>query len=121
RLPLRLLQSGPGEEPRDPLGREVGVRRPEVVIEDGALGHALIIDYAWIAQPSTARAASSTASLTVGCGWTTRWSSCAPPSSAIVATSSAIMSQARLPTMWAPRISPYLASTTSLTMPSLSS
>ena len=33
------------------------------------------------------------------------------------ATSSAIMSQARLPTMWAPRISPYCLSTTSLTMP----
>ena len=40
---------------------------------------------------------------------------------AIVSTSSLIMSQAMLPTMWAPRISPYSGSPTILTRPARSS
>ena len=38
RLPLGLLDPGLGEEAADPLGRQVRVRRVEVVVEDRALG-----------------------------------------------------------------------------------
>src|SRR5436305_3529149 len=79
RLPLRLLELGCGEEPADPLSGEVGVRGPEVVIEDNAAAAPLRVRcrlaYAWIAQLSTALAASRTASDTVGCGCTVRASS----------------------------------------------
>src|SRR5680860_862839 len=65
RLPLGLLQLGVGEQPADPLRGQVRVRRTEIEVKGGAGGA-----QAWIAQPSTARAASKTASEIVGWGWT---------------------------------------------------
>ena len=41
RLPFRLRQFGVGEEPADPLGREVGIGRAEVEVEPDGSGKIL--------------------------------------------------------------------------------
>ena len=58
-----------------------------------------------------------TASESVGCGCIASMTSWAVVSSARAVTTSAIISVASWPMMWAPRTSPYLASTTTFTKP----
>src|SRR5262249_37806175 len=90
RLPLGLRQAGLAEDTADPLGGQVRIGGAEVEVEDRpALGA-----QAWIAQPSTARAASRIASEIVGCGCGISASSWYPPPSAITPASSAIQPQA---------------------------
>ena len=60
----------------------------------------------WMSQPSASRAASMTASDSVGWPWTIRAISAKPPSSARTLTSSWMSSVARVPTMWPPSSSP---------------
>ena len=62
----------------------------------------------WMSQPSASRAASMTASDSVGWPWTMRATSPKPPSSARTLTSSWMSSVARVPTMWPPSSSPYV-------------
>ena len=57
----------PGEDVEDSLGREVGLGAREVEVERG-----LDAGHPWISQPSASRAASITASASVGWPWTIR-------------------------------------------------
>src|SRR5581483_5935857 len=73
-----------------------------------------------ITRPRESSAASATASESVGCAWIARSTSSTVYSLVRATTSSWISSDACAPTMWAPRISPYLASRTIFTSPSVS-
>src|SRR5579864_6280853 len=73
-----------------------------------------------MAWPSTASAASITASLSVGWGWMLRPSSQASPWKSCVSAGSAISSVASLPTMCVPSMRPDLASETIFTNPAVS-
>ena len=68
RLPLRHGAEHAGAA----LGRQVGLGRGQVVVEDRLLGVAPAITQPWISQPSAARAASMTASDSVGWPWMMR-------------------------------------------------
>src|SRR4029077_20665808 len=74
----------------------------------------------WMAWPSTAIAASMTASLSVGCGWMLRPSSHASPWNSWVSAGSAMSSVALGPTTCAPISEPLLASATIFTKPAVS-
>src|SRR5271157_4895666 len=71
-------------------------------------------------SPSPCPAASMIDSENVGCGCMMWWISSSVASSFLAITSSLIISVAMAPIRWAPRSSPYLASKTSLTKPSVS-
>ena len=74
-----------------------------------------------MAMPSTLEKPSSRLSASVGWAWMVNIISSTVASSSIAVTHSAMSSVACGPMMWTPRISPYLASETTLTKPSCES
>src|SRR5206468_11103526 len=108
--PDRLPLAGARENPEGALGGEICLGAGEVEVEGGRRqvdrGAGRADHYPWISQPSASRAASMTASESVGCPWTIRATSAKPPSSARTLTSSWISSVAFAPTMCPPSSSP---------------
>src|SRR5260370_32610644 len=91
-----------GVTPRDgllepPLGLVLGLVLLGSLLSRLGGGHQM-----WMAFPSTAIAASMTASLSVGCAWMLRPSSHASPWKSCASAGSAISSVASGPTTWAP-------------------
>src|SRR6266852_649027 len=117
---LQSLLVEVGVAPRDwilepPLGRELGLVLLCSLLARFGCSHQM-----WMAFPSTAIAASMTASLSVGCGWMLRPSSQASPWKSCVSAGSAISSVASGPTMWAPSSWPVFASATIFAKPPVS-
>src|SRR6266496_2888377 len=74
----------------------------------------------WIARPSTARAASFSASLNVGWAWEVRAMSSAEAPNSSASAASAIIVPASGPMMWTPSTRSFAASASTLTKPSVS-
>src|SRR2546422_4101286 len=108
------------EHPDHDERRDDGAAAEASATGERAQSHGERVSHRWITRPRESSAASPTASAIVGCAWIASSTSSTVYSFSRATASSWISSDAGVPTMCAPRISPYFLSRMIFTKPSVS-